>query len=1398
MNKIICGVLIFLWGFLLSAIDQVPGQMIVKTSEAKNISDNKLGLQDLDNYLSTQGLVSLKPILNKQENNYFLIKLSAEPDWDYLRNIDFPGVRYIQPNYINEMHYIPNDPHYEDQEINYENVNLPQTWNYTTGNPEILIAIIDSGLHFQHPDLQNNVYINQAEIPDDGIDNDLNGYIDDWRGWDFTDAPGLSDIALGDFLEQDNDPSDDINHGTHIAGIIGADTNNGIGVSGICWDIDMLIIRAGFLTTSGIGFLQDDDAAAGVIYAADMGADVINISWGDENYSPIIADACQYALDKGSIIVASSGNNFAYGLMYPAKLASTIAVGSVDRYLDKAEFSCYGPELDIVAPGVNIFSTFGEDEENPYYPQSGTSMSAPFVSAALGLLFSVESGLTFNQVKSRLHATAIDLGEEGFDNEHGSGLIDIHSLLTESTTLEINIDLPADFSGHSTGFDLIGTVTADNFSRYNVMYTTDIDPTIADWYDVTYPHSNTPVSYQQEVFNDVIAHFDVEGLTEELNLYTVKVELITDHNNHYEITSNFYIDLSEPVFKADESDFLIRYDEEYVRNYVKLKFNEAVSLELSGYGWGNFIGNFRDSLHYVPLGDYWYNETLQVAAENICGLPVTAEITPQSEAPDLNSIDVNRFTPINSFNHLILADNHYDFDNNGYQEFWALSNDGEEDFSAIYEMNNNEIITKHTFSFDLWPHALGNTNATGIEVLGLNLDYAYLYESNFGSEYPNDVIWIESNAYGGSFINYDEDEYDEIALIKNETINSITRRVIALYNRSNNVITKEYILLNQTPTSVNNVFRNRVESADLNNNGLVNILAADQDGDIMVFEYSEATDEFEMIWYYRLPVENTYYLVAGDFTGDGSLEFCAGGYTLDYNDPAKTFSHFQFFGYDEIEEGFIKLDYLEFEGAWNKNSLLASDLDGDNDLELIFSLPPDAYVVDYIDAKFKPIWKGSSTAEYNNNLMAVPASDSEEAYFLLNSIAQTSGEIETTILQASAIFTGPETPGNFTAQPLNENNILLNWTYQDEAESYNIYRLKDGNESVMSVTECSYLDNEHLPGDSVSYRITAVNNVLEPAESLPTLWKSAIPDYPPQLESITMTALNALKLKFDRPLSNSAFFISHYLVSNSIGYPADVNIIEENTEVLLSFQNYFGEFDQYQISLSGLFGKTGVPVAEDTHDFNFTEDTDSPFITEAQVMPDKRSVKIHFNEAMASTELEDPENYTLIFPDIDQNNQLIGLEYRDDYPAYYVILSLQNEMKYTNQSYFLKIENGEDISGNKLANHGNKCRFSLTDIKNLDYLIVYPNPLNLNEIAMGAEVGFKFINLPLEEKGNIKIYDLSGDLVFRDRFGPYFNANDYYHWDVKNNSGNKISSGVYYYVLEVAGDIKQGKLVLIN
>ncbi|MBT3756052.1 MAG: S8 family serine peptidase, partial [Candidatus Cloacimonetes bacterium] len=291
----------------LLGMDNVPNQLIFKTSSVKQVNNKTVGLESFDKFLSDRNIDNLRSILPKADNKYFIATFPDDIDWENIKDYQFDGIDYIQPNYLNELYLSPNDPEFPNQQVNLDNCDIPQSWDYSVGNEQIIVGIIDSGIYFDHPDLQNNIFINQDEIPNDGIDNDNNGYIDDVNGWDFVDAPELGSIALGDYTHQDNNPEDELGHGTHVAGIISADSNNNVGITGISWNSKLLIIRSGFKTLNG-GYLQDDDAAAGIIYAADMGAGVINLSWGDTNYSQIIADACYYAYNKGSIIVVAAGN----------------------------------------------------------------------------------------------------------------------------------------------------------------------------------------------------------------------------------------------------------------------------------------------------------------------------------------------------------------------------------------------------------------------------------------------------------------------------------------------------------------------------------------------------------------------------------------------------------------------------------------------------------------------------------------------------------------------------------------------------------------------------------------------------------------------------------------------------------------------------------------------------------------------------------------------------------------------------------------------------------------------------------------------------------------------------------------------------------------------------------
>ena len=843
----------------------VPNQIIFKTTAVKQVNNKTIGLESFDNFLIERNIDNLKSILPKSDNKYFVATFSNDINWDNIKNYQFEGIEYFQPNYLNEFYLYPNDPEFSNQQVHLDNCNIPQSWDYTVGNNQIIVAIVDSGIHFDHPDLQNNIFINQGEIPDDGIDNDDNGYIDDVHGWDFVDAPELSSIALGDYLQQDNDPNDELNHGTHIAGIISADTNNEEGVSGISWNSKLLIIRSGFKTLDG-GYLQDDDAAAGIIYAADMGADVINLSWGDINYSQIIADACYYAYNKGSIIVVAAGNEGAtasHQVVYPAQLSTTLAIGAVDRYKELASFSSYGPQLDLVAPGQLVLSTYNTTPEDLYKEQSGTSMAAPFVSGAIALLLSVEPGLDFPEVRGRLISSAYDLGEEGFDHTFGNGLLDVYSLLTDASCPIIEITIPQDNSGLNSTFDIIGTVQSPDFWRYTVKYTSEKMPVSTDWHDVD-PQNDY---YYEQVENDFIAQFIVDDQPDET--YQIKIEVVTTDQQHYNYFRTIIIDQTAPEFYSEYAPYMKRYAAEIPEYYIQVLFDEDVNIFLRQHPSTEFLPHFgnADSLQIIKINGLPQNVLIDIKAENLCGLETTIYNAYQFET-DQGAVNIHGFDQTNIGNELVSIQKNYDFDGNGKNEIFALEIEDDLQTLKILELNGDELITKHEFSAVFWPNDMGNTNEFGMEVIGIQFNRPLILETSAGT-YPSQPIFVDDFALGANFADYDDDGIDEVILIQDVTINNITHRILKLKYRDGDSFEEDCIIYNDTQTTQKNNFSTKVVCDKLDNDNYPDILAADKDGDIMIFERESGT--FEMVWNYRLPVNNAYNLCSGDFTGDGLL-----------------------------------------------------------------------------------------------------------------------------------------------------------------------------------------------------------------------------------------------------------------------------------------------------------------------------------------------------------------------------------------------------------------------------------------------------------------------------------------------------------------------------------------------
>ena len=311
---------------------------------------------------------------------------------------DDPDVEYVEPNYYRHTCAIPNDTdfdllwglHNTGQYVHGTSgtpdadIDAPEAWEITTGSSDIVIAVVDTGVDYSHPDLSGNMWSNTGEIPDNESDDDGNGYVDDVRGWDF--------------FSNDKDPMDLHGHGTHVTGIAAAEGDNAIGITGVCWTARIMPLR--FLDADGYGTVADEILA--IDYAIANGAHIINASFGSDTYSQSEYNAISRANSEGILFIAAAGNdslNNDTSPFYPASynLPNIISVAATDQDDNLSRFSNYGPAtVDVGAPGVNIYST---SLDTGYRYMHGTSVATPHVAGLAALIWGVKSGITHMKIK---------------------------------------------------------------------------------------------------------------------------------------------------------------------------------------------------------------------------------------------------------------------------------------------------------------------------------------------------------------------------------------------------------------------------------------------------------------------------------------------------------------------------------------------------------------------------------------------------------------------------------------------------------------------------------------------------------------------------------------------------------------------------------------------------------------------------------------------------------------------------------------------------------------------------------------------------------------------------------------------------------------------------------------
>lgn len=517
----------------LSGKDYVSGQIIVKYKKNKNKTL----------FSTVNKVTTLKTLKDKNSRLLEINDPKEMSKWLKQFKSD-PNVDYAIPNYIRKATFIPNDSRFNEQ-WSLSKMQVINAWDNVVVNPAIKVAIIDTGVDTNHEDLMGNI------------------------------------ISGINYIQPGSQPEDNNGHGTHVAGIIAATSNNGVGITGIASGVKIMPIKV--LDANGYG--SDNNVGDGIRWAADNGANIINLSLGGPEDSQYIQDAINYAHNKGVIVIAAAGNeNSSVG--YPAANDHVIAVAATDSNDNKPSFSNYGPEVDVAAPGVNILSTVPNTQVNPYIPLnyasfSGTSMAAPNVTGVAALILSKYPNITPFQLETRLKSTSQDLGNPGFDTYYGFGRV---NALQAITTLRDNI--PSDMYEPNDSLETAKIININ--SPIEGSFSTPAD---SDWYKISLP---------KKVNLSLNIPSNVDGIME---IYSLNGQLVNTIN-------------SGGVGGSETQDFTIPSDGIY---YIKIK--EATGkTSLDGY-----------RLRVNELDIYEPNNTIQTASLIPVNQTIKAKINPSND-----------------------------------------------------------------------------------------------------------------------------------------------------------------------------------------------------------------------------------------------------------------------------------------------------------------------------------------------------------------------------------------------------------------------------------------------------------------------------------------------------------------------------------------------------------------------------------------------------------------------------------------------------------------------------------------------------------------------------------------------------------------------------------------------
>jgi len=1376
------------------------GKGFQSSASAKNLPDSLFrGVNSVSNVYGHAGPGKKKGGENRTTPPVFQLQVADSTALRRLRSQweQHPDVRYAHPNFQFRLQSQSGDDPPILREKNFladslDHLRVTQAldgWAVTSGDAAVTIGVIDTGFYINHPDLEDQFAINDAEDINgngtldpfpvekggdvNGIDDDGNGYTDDVIGFDFVDRS--SPIQSGEFVNRDPDPSADQEgepngHGTAVAAVASAKPGDPLaGIAGVAPDAQIVALRA--FGRDGIG--QSDDIAAAIMYGAQRDLDVLNLSFGRERAVPLIEDAIDYANQKGTVVVASAGNKLTDDPHYPSDYPNVLSVAWLgeDGSLPQINQSRYGIGVDLGAPGSNVYTADippknqeSYERDDLYGAFSGSSFSAPQVAGAVALLRSADPSLSPGSIRSILTGTTEDIEGVNWDHQTGGGLLNVEQALTRAYPARTEIISPEHNQGMegTSAIAITGTAIDPAFAHYALYYaegTRNLGERRDPWIEITAPTS-------RQILNDTLSVWSSQEVSDlDEGAYTLRLVTTLRDGRTIEDRRRFRIDRSPPEF--DRTIFDVgRVDGEYgILSEIETDDVTRLRMRVQLGDRARWLRSEHEARHH---GMTWADKrgtggtaTVKLSAVNTSGLTTSLDTSLRIPVSNENPRLFQRTTT--SIPQGRLLPSPVDFDEDGLTEVLInqLTPNGLSDTLRTFEWNGSGFVPADTFRTGRFsPKDVGDTNGDGLQELLLQKGRGtVLFEQPSDGAFPEDLIFADTSraadgagetVEGSRLTNLDGDEHGEIV--------GTFQRQWTVLERKKGGFQEVARLQNPTVPGPDSMRGNRfdlVESAsgDFDGDGQGDLLVGDRDGDLIVYEKS-GDDQFEPVWTFETDrLRAGAQFAVGDFSGSGRMDFV----TASTNDASPSITYYSVWrrtGDDAYERAFR----LSIGGAFlpADGGLESADFDGDDRPEIGIAHPPSLLVLDRAgDGSWRVLYEDRNSKILGRGFLAADVSGTGHP-----SIIAPTNDGKMVRYRTNPDALAVEPPQWIRSRPGGPSSTKLSWR----------------SAGVDSVTVYAGPSQAQLnPVETTSDSSTTILGAKEQRYAL-TAWKAGQqsplspsrtvrPHSPATVSNVSYPGPSSIELRFSEPLAPNINPEQFHLESTS-KHPSGLNLSRTGQSVTLQFDSikpgYTGRLTWLDLAdTSGLaVGETGVEVAFPKADQR------TLFVEEARILSQNR-VQLAFSAPVDPSVAENRSRYT-----VRPRGHVTEVRVMEDSSS---VVSLQVDglvLGASGEESSLTVDGLVGVDGSRLSKEGATVRLT-RPADDLSRVFIYPNPYRMSR----HEDPLTIAGLPTE--ASIRIYTPTGQLVRT--LSSTQNRNGGRRWDLRNQRGDRVSSGVYLF-----------------